>query len=327
MGKNWWIRFGCFLTGYNYNILLQSSEVSHKLVKKYTAAILIVGILWSLISFQFAREYLDLGLIGSIVASVIGVIIIVQIERQIILAVKPKPMLKWSRRILAVVMAILGAVITDSIVFEEDIKRQREEDLGAEIQQVVESRSTEIKRQIEELDGQYAMRDSARLELLLELEKKPTIKLPSSRVISQKVQKQVFDSTLRTYVRMPVDTLIRVFENESQPNPKIKLLENVDFELSKIRDSRKERSDRLLLLQEDVSSELRENQGFLTELIALTKILKREPWAFVFWLLLFVFVLMLELLVLAAKASAEDTDYDKIILHQKETRIKTLVNL
>ena len=126
---------------------------------------------------------------------------------------------------------------------------------------------------------------------------------------------------------MPVDTLIRVFENESQPNPKIKLLENVDFKLSKIRDSRKERSDRLLLLQEDVSRELRENQGFLTELITLTKIPKREPWAFVVWLLLFVFVLMLELLVLAAKASAEDSDYDKIILHQKETRIKTLVNL
>ena len=123
MGKNWWIRFGCFLTGYNYNILLQSSEVSHKLVKKYTAAILIVGILWSLICFQFANHYLEFGLMGSVIASLIGVIIIIQIEGQIILAVSTGISLLGVRVALALVMAVIGAVITDSMLFEEDIRR------------------------------------------------------------------------------------------------------------------------------------------------------------------------------------------------------------
>jgi hypothetical protein len=36
--NNWWLKFGCFLTGYNYNILDASSEISAKAVKRYTSA-------------------------------------------------------------------------------------------------------------------------------------------------------------------------------------------------------------------------------------------------------------------------------------------------
>ncbi len=47
--KHPWIRFGCFLTGYNYSILRNCSEAAFKSVKKYTAAMLIVCILWFLL--------------------------------------------------------------------------------------------------------------------------------------------------------------------------------------------------------------------------------------------------------------------------------------
>lgn len=38
----WWIKFGCFLTGWNSSILSQCSEASFKHLKKYTAALLIL---------------------------------------------------------------------------------------------------------------------------------------------------------------------------------------------------------------------------------------------------------------------------------------------
>ena len=59
--KNWWIRFGCFLTGYNYSIVRNSSEVAAKTVKRYTSAMLIVCILWAFIGYCFTRRYLHGG--------------------------------------------------------------------------------------------------------------------------------------------------------------------------------------------------------------------------------------------------------------------------
>ena len=74
--NNWWIRFGCFLTGYNYAIVRNSSEVAAKAVKRYTSALLIVCLLWSFIGYSFAERYLESVLIGSIVGAIIAVVII-----------------------------------------------------------------------------------------------------------------------------------------------------------------------------------------------------------------------------------------------------------
>ena len=79
--KNKWLRFGCFLTGYNYNLLMSCSEVSKKSVKKYTAALLIIMIMWLLIGFLFSREYLRVPIIGSAIIGVVLMIIIIQINR------------------------------------------------------------------------------------------------------------------------------------------------------------------------------------------------------------------------------------------------------
>lgn len=327
MGKNWWIRFGCFLTGYNYDILLQSSEVSHKLVKKYTAAILIVGILWSLISFQFANHYLEFGLMGSVIASLIGVIIIIQIERQIILAVSPGILLLGVRVALALVMAVIGAVVTDSMLFEEDIRRQREKDIGAEVQEVVASRSKEIDRQLEEEGAEYEKIDSTKTALLEQLEAKPDINSVSITYDQVVIQELQLDTISGEMIAVDVVKPLKKREVRAQKNPKWDLIPDYDENLAKISLDIKELRNRKLYLEEIVTKDLQENSGFLTELLALITILEQNFWAAVVWGLFFAFVMMLELLVLFAKFSSSDTDYDKIILHQRATRIKTLVNL
>ena len=68
--KNWWIRFGCFLTGYNYNIVRNSSEVAAKALKRYTSAMVIVCILWAFIGYVFTDRYLHGGKWGSIAGSI-----------------------------------------------------------------------------------------------------------------------------------------------------------------------------------------------------------------------------------------------------------------
>ena len=73
--KTWWIQFGCFLTGYNYDIVRNSSEVAAKMVKRYTAALLIVGILWCFIGYCFTDRYIH----GGTFMSVIGALIFVMV--------------------------------------------------------------------------------------------------------------------------------------------------------------------------------------------------------------------------------------------------------
>ena len=75
--RTWWIRFGCFLTGYNYDIMKNSSEASAKSVKKYTSAILIVSIIWGFIGYSFANRYLHLDTKGSIVGAIIMIFIVI----------------------------------------------------------------------------------------------------------------------------------------------------------------------------------------------------------------------------------------------------------
>ena len=122
--RNWWIKFGCFLTGYNYDIMKSSSEASKKSVKKYTAALLIVMILWSLIGFLFTREYIKLDFIGASIAAIVMAVIIIQVERQIILGAKNGFAMTF-RIVIGLVMAVLGSVIIDQIIFKDDIEKKK----------------------------------------------------------------------------------------------------------------------------------------------------------------------------------------------------------
>src|SRR3954464_3363949 len=123
--RDLWIRFGCFLTGHNYKILRGCSEAAFKSVKKYTAAMLIVCILWFFIGFTFAQRYLTAGLAGCILAGGISVLIILEIEKQIILSINPSRLLLIFRSCLALMMSILGAVIIDQILLEKDIELEK----------------------------------------------------------------------------------------------------------------------------------------------------------------------------------------------------------
>lgn len=131
MKNNLWIKFGCFLTGYNYELLKECGEASKKSVKKFTAALVIISLIWAANGYNFSSRYLDSNIIGSLIGSVISVIIIIMIERQIILSVRPKIWLKIFRFVLAFLMALIGSVIIDQILFSKDLDVLRQSNVEA----------------------------------------------------------------------------------------------------------------------------------------------------------------------------------------------------
>lgn len=86
---NWWLKFGCKLTGWSSTMLEQCSEASKSQLSKYTSALLILMIVWSITGFCFAQRYIGLSIWGCAIVSLVFVTIVIMIERQILLAIHP----------------------------------------------------------------------------------------------------------------------------------------------------------------------------------------------------------------------------------------------
>ncbi|RYD80510.1 MAG: DUF4407 domain-containing protein, partial [Sphingobacteriales bacterium] len=115
--RNWWLKLGCFLTGWNGLILASCTEASRKQLKKYTSALLILVIIWALTGYLFATRYVHLPWYGALITALIFSTIVIQIERVVILTVGKNLFSTVFRVFLAIIMAILGSTIIDQIIF------------------------------------------------------------------------------------------------------------------------------------------------------------------------------------------------------------------
>lgn len=321
--KNWWLRFGCFLTGYNYHIVMASSEVSAKTVKRYTSAMIIVCILWAFVGFTFTQRYIKADLLGSIVGSIVMCVIIIQIERQIILSVHKNRFLYSFRAVIAIMMAALGSIIIDQLIFKEDIEQKKIMLLDAKVNAVYPVKAKELKIQIKELDSTVNAKELERKILLNDISANPTIKVVSSQIQTAPISTTTTDSTGQTTTK-PVLVKSKSSTITSIQNPKIELLKSIDSQLAKIRDQKKDKDNALLTLRSDVEKDIKSKVGFLDELNVMTGLLKDSTSARVVWSIWIVFLLGLEMFILASKVGEKGNDYDATIIHQMDLQLKKL---
>ncbi len=163
--NNWWTKLGCLLTGWNYQILGNCTESSRKQLKKYTSAILILVILWAFIGYSFAERYVRTPWWGSLIVSIIFVIIVIQIERQIILTVGKNNWLGLFRLVIAFIMAIIGSAILDQIIFKEDIEKKMIEIIDRQVNEQLPNRLTIINTKLQDLQKEIDSLDRKNLEL------------------------------------------------------------------------------------------------------------------------------------------------------------------
>jgi hypothetical protein len=321
--SNLWIRFGCFLTGYNYNILRSCSEAAFKAVKKYTAAILIVCILWFFIGFTFAQRYLSSGLVGCILAGVISVVIIVQIEKQIILSFTPNKLLRNLRICLALMMSILGAVIIDQILLEKDIELQKISYITDRVDALLPKKTKELEKQIADLDTTINRKEIQKSLYIEELKLHPIIHTVTTQVEYKQVPSTVIgasgkDSTV--YIRQPITIAIKGVT----PNTVTALIQPLDSTIGVMRQQKAIKENELLHIRPALEKEMKEKTGFLDELKVLMQLISSSYVALGFWLLWILFFLFIEMLVLFSKMGDKASDYEKTVLHHMNLRIRRL---
>ena len=288
--KNWWIRFGCFLTGYNYHIVQNSSEMAAKAVKRYTSAMLIVCILWAFIGYVFTDRYLHGGKWGSIAGSVLLIIIIVQIERQIILSIDPSKWLYVARGVIAVMMAIIGTIIIDQIIFKEDIELEKITSIEERVKKALPPKTEELKYQIAALDTAIEKKEKERLQLISDVEKNPTSKVFSSQAVLKTEKRTSIDTLTGKPVITEKSSPQAVTTISNVPNPQIALIEPLEKTIADLRIQKSSKDSALLNVRPTLEKQISSKVGFLDELEIMFSLLKRSNVALIVWLIWFFFL-------------------------------------
>lgn len=313
--KDLWLRFGCYITGYNYKIVKCSSEASSKAVKKYLSAILIVSTLWGFIGFAFTQRYLHASIPVSIIGSVIMILMVIQIERQIILTLGKKHLAFIFRALIGLIMAIIGSVILDQIIFKDDIEKLQIGNIQDEVIRILPQKNKELNSQILQIDSSIYAKERERAALMNEVGKQPTISTLSS---------------LDQYEKDSTGTMAlskKSISNQSIPNPKAGLIPNIDTQIQTLRQQKFIKENEQLNKKKLLEDELRAKTGFLDELKVLVSILRSSGIALCFWIVLATFFFFLELFVVASKWWDSEIDYDSKIIHQNKVQIKLLERL
>lgn len=315
---NIFTKFGCYLIGWNPAILKDCGEASHRMLKRYISAIVILSIIWGAIGFCFAERYMGIeSFIGKVATSLIFILVIICIERFIILAVGKLGMAGVFRFVLAIMMAVLGSAVFDQIIFHQDIsvkmKEVRTEQINKEIPKRMAYLDSDIKRVTLLIDSI----GEANISLYQKLAKNPVIVATNVSTTTKENGKdadgkpniETINNVTKVNVENPLSGQVKA--NESA----LKIYQNQLDEYQKMKIS----------IADVVRSEYEKAPiGFLEELKALMSILREDTVALIFYLFLFGFLLFLELLVVSSKSGDSTSDYDLIVEHQLNIKKETL---
>lgn len=300
--STWFEKRQCRFIGWDYDLLKQCGEVSHRLLKIYTCAILIIMLLWFTIGCVFSQRYIGVSTIwGQILAGFAFSLMVFFVERIIILHIGSKGIYTF-RLVLAISMALLGAFIFDQMIFRNDLEEAIRTE---ERKKLLEENNDKIAKIQADMHHLKLENDS----LYKEIERAPTI--PKTEVIVS--VGNIPDSN----GNKPTVTTKKVTQD---PNPLLDVAQtNTDRILAY--DKQIERL-RELDIDKAVDERIKNKKtGFLEELKASLRVISESWISIVFYSVLFVVLLCLELFVVSLKLfKSKKCEYDMIVEHQLEVK-------
>ena len=308
----WWIKLGCKLTGWSSEVLAQCSEASRCQLSKYTSALMILILIWSVTGFCFAQRYIGLPVWGCCIVSLFFITIVIMIERQIILTTEKSFSMLAFRAIIALVMAIVGSTIFDQTMFGKDIDKQMANTIEVQVAELTAQRVHTIDEKLASLSMESDSLTAINSLLQEDVNKNPFIIQTSRTSASNKVLMP--DGSFKT-VSNP-----SVTKNEV-PNPKLAQIEANNKKLEKISEQEQMWTEKKQTMEEVVRKECKESVGFLEELEAMWSIITNRPLAGAFYLVFFFLLMSLELFVVVSKTVDKECDYEAAIKGSQKVRI------
>ena len=301
---------GCFLIGWNKEILSECGEASHRQFRKLLSAICIMMALWGTIGYCFAERYINIeSTILKALVAMMFMLIVLCVERVIILTVGKARLMTLMRVMLALCMAVLGSCIFDQIIFSNDIRQAIQERREDVIKETILKRMSIFDNDEKRITQEMDSLNKATIALGDELMKKPTIK--SVNVSTQEQVVGVDENGNPKKVRNRNTEIVNIAnplaEQLKSNNSQIEIYQN---QLEQLRQDKKDIAKKVT---DEVSTR---PLGFIEELEATLSVVSKSVVSLVFYIVLFCFLTFLELFVLTIKMGDTKCDYDLIVENQ-----------
>lgn len=114
------LKFWSILIGKDWEVVKTYRQSSQDKIKLFGSILLIPVVLWGLNGYLMSREIFESSIISSILVGLVLSFIIYLIERSIILA-QSNPVINRLRILLGLIVAILGSLTMDEVIFKNDI--------------------------------------------------------------------------------------------------------------------------------------------------------------------------------------------------------------
>lgn len=301
---------GCFLIGWNKDILKECGEASHRQYRKLLSAICIMMVLWGTIGYCFADRYINIeSCIWKICVALAFMLIVLCVERVIILTVGKARLMSFMRVLLALCMAILGSCIFDQIIFRNDILQAIQEHREDVIKETITKRLSIYDGDIQRITHDMDSLSKATIVLGEELQKRPTIQGTN---VSTQEQVVGMDENGR-----PKKVKVQTVNTVTMANPLAEQLkannDQIQIYSNQLEQLRLDKKDIAKTTTEEVSQRA---PGFIEELQATLKVVSQSWISLAFYGILFCFLTFLELFVLTIKMGENKCDYELIVEHQ-----------
>lgn len=301
---------GCFLIGWNKNILKECGEASYRQFRKLLSAICIMMVLWGTIGYCFADRYINIeSCLLKICVALAFMFIVLCVERVIILTVGKARMMSFMRVLLALCMAILGSCIFDQIIFRNDIQQAIQEHREDIIKETITKRLSIYDSDIQRITHEMDSLSKATIILGEELQKRPTIQ--GTNVNTQEQVVGVDENGRPKKVKVQsVNTVTMANPLAEQLKANNDQIQIYSHQLEQLRQDKKDIAQKTT---EEVSQRA---PGFIEELEATLKVVSQSWISLAFYVILFCFITFLELFVLTIKMGENKCDYELIVEHQ-----------
>ena len=301
---------GCFLIGWDKNILKECGEASYRQFRKLLSAICIMMVLWGTIGYCFADRYINIeSCLLKICVALAFMFIVLCVERVIILTVGKARMMSFMRVLLALCMAILGSCIFDQIIFRNDIQQAIQEHREDIIKVTITKRLSIYDSDIQRITHEMDSLSKATITLGEELQKRPTIQGTN---VSTQEQVVGMDENGR-----PKKVKVQSVNTVTMANPLAEQLkannDQIQIYSNQLEQLRQDKKDIAQKTTEEVSQRA---PGFIEELEATLKVVSQSWISLAFYVILFCFLTFLELFVLTIKMGENKCDYELIVEHQ-----------
>ena len=267
---NTWTKFGCLLTGWSKEVILQCSEASRCQLSKYTSAMLILILIWGVTGFCFAQRYIGLPVWGCSIVSLFFITVVIMIERQILLTTEKSFKLLAFRGVIAFVMAIVGSTIFDQTMFGKDIDKQMAQNIEVQTAELMQQRVGIIDAKLSAICYEIDSINALNASLQADVNKNPFV---IQKSVTTNQQKIVVDDEIRTVTNPSVTT-------NQVVNPKQAILDANNKKLMKLSEQEDIWSQKKQTVEEDVRLECKTNVGFLEELEAMWTIITTSSFSF-----------------------------------------------